>query len=367
MRNTHLLFILAAILITNSHLKSWYPNPVFGVDGHMGNSIFYAMSGFGAALSLRSKPLGLRSYYRRRISRLYPAVTLGAIVFVLILGGEWNHIPESEGPWTLGKVLSHYLGGDPSSHAGYEGALTPAWLVIHYFTKLIYPSPYLYVTWILLFYFFIWVVARRSVWWPIGAILLAYVPFGYYWLKSSNVDQVFEAGSLPFGFWLSEGFQYAMFGVLLAHFTEHLKKTRFWRETLWALLMMALYFGTKFLLKKSYLPMPAGVLLFFLMYPTIYVLLRWSASADLLAYLNRRPFWAGIVAFLGGLTLEIYITQDYFQYCKPLKNLPFPLRIAALFSAVLVAATALQFASRGVQKFLARRNVAPVLAEKSGG
>jgi len=337
MRNTHLLLILAAILITNSHLKNWYPNPAMGVDGHLGNSLFYAISGFGTALSLRRKPQSLREFYPRRLLRLYPAVILGSIVYVFILSGEWNHIPTLDGHVTAGTVA------------------------LHYFNRLLYPSPYGYVTWIMIYYLAIWVVARLAAKWQIAVILLAYLPFAYFWRQICHDFHTYEADEFPYWFWFTQSFQYVIFGVWLAHYTEHLKKTRFWRESALALLMLVLYWGTKLLLKKLYLPVPAGVIVFFLMYPTIYALLRWSASADLLGYLNRRPKIAAVVAFFGGVTLEIYITQDYFQYCTPLRQLAFPLRIVVVFSVVLVASTILHLAANGVVKLVQPRKKVPAM------
>lgn len=71
---------IAAILITNSHYTGIYPTDLIANGGLLGDVIFFAVSGF----CLANVKLRFDKWYLKRIVRIYPAVLLITIFYLLI-------------------------------------------------------------------------------------------------------------------------------------------------------------------------------------------------------------------------------------------------------------------------------------------
>jgi len=81
-----LLKFLAAIMITNSHCKPLYPDSIsaLGTFGAPGNALFFLVSGF--TLMLGRKDI-FSTWYKRRISRIWPSVLAwSALLYPLLFG-----------------------------------------------------------------------------------------------------------------------------------------------------------------------------------------------------------------------------------------------------------------------------------------
>ncbi len=85
--SVYLLRILAILLIVNSHLSAFYPTPKLAFGGHLGNSIFYLISGYGLALSFNKKPLTTVVWIKKRfVKLLIPIILILAIINI----GDWQ-------------------------------------------------------------------------------------------------------------------------------------------------------------------------------------------------------------------------------------------------------------------------------------
>ena len=79
--------LLAALLITNSHMNNYYPDSIsfLGTGGAIGDALFFFCSGF----TLFLKPMGrFDNWYKRRISRIYPTAICWILFSVVFLGDD---------------------------------------------------------------------------------------------------------------------------------------------------------------------------------------------------------------------------------------------------------------------------------------
>ena len=90
MTDTLLLRALAALLIANSHIESYYPIRQLAADGLLGDTLFFFLSGYGLALSARKGRRKFLDWYGRRLSRIYPAFLVAVLVFDCLLNGGWR-------------------------------------------------------------------------------------------------------------------------------------------------------------------------------------------------------------------------------------------------------------------------------------
>lgn len=68
--NMYVLRILAIFLIVNQHMTRLYPSPAFAFGGHLGNSIFFFLSGLALTISYDAKPLPWGLWLRKRYLKL---------------------------------------------------------------------------------------------------------------------------------------------------------------------------------------------------------------------------------------------------------------------------------------------------------
>ncbi len=64
------LRLIAIFLIVNSHLDNLYPSEAFAFGGHLGNSLFFFISGYGLTLSFRKKPFPALVWGKRRLIKI---------------------------------------------------------------------------------------------------------------------------------------------------------------------------------------------------------------------------------------------------------------------------------------------------------
>ncbi|HID69269.1 MAG TPA: hypothetical protein EYP35_02140 [Desulfobacterales bacterium] len=77
----YFLRIFAIVLIINSHLYEMWPIPQMAFGGHLGNSIFYLLSGYGLALSNNRKKLPILQWYKVRFVKV---IFMLLIVFSIV-------------------------------------------------------------------------------------------------------------------------------------------------------------------------------------------------------------------------------------------------------------------------------------------
>ncbi|MCI5166721.1 MAG: hypothetical protein D3903_11655 [Candidatus Electrothrix sp. GM3_4] len=81
------LRVMAIFLIVNSHLSELYPVSSMSFGGHLGNTIFYFISGLGLSISYSRSPISTSAWFRKRITK----ILIPVLLFLFILNfGNWN-------------------------------------------------------------------------------------------------------------------------------------------------------------------------------------------------------------------------------------------------------------------------------------
>ena len=116
---------LAVLLVTNSHLEAFYPLSFLADGGLIGLALFFAASGFGLAMSPRTRSTSFGTWMWRRLKRIYPAVLLTVLLLGVGANGFWR-----------------------------------TWVAADYVKQFIYPTQYHFVAKIVAFYPIVFLVLR---------------------------------------------------------------------------------------------------------------------------------------------------------------------------------------------------------------
>lgn len=102
-----LIKFIATFFVLNSHMGICYDKYSFlATGGGIGNALFFFVSGFTLYFS---KPTTFPEYYKRRISRIYPAVIAMAILGCLIWDMQDNFINSLIRPWFINCIMGYYV------------------------------------------------------------------------------------------------------------------------------------------------------------------------------------------------------------------------------------------------------------------
>ncbi len=274
----------ATIFITNSHYGDIWPISAMAIGGHLGNCLFFMISGF-CMYNIRESFI---RWYAKRILRIYPALWIVATVDFLV--------------------------GRNSAQG-----------IMAYVHCYLYPTWYHFITSIMLlyigFYAVRWIQNKWNIGtaWFIGLVLAVFLIlyFTAYDHSYYHIDSVFETW-VRFQFFAS-----MLVGILLREQYEKIGNNLHFNHVVRVLGMMAAYFAAKILIGRKGLYAQYQCIL-----PILQVLL--VADMGLLAIkLEKRKFFAGIpgwlnrgAEFLSGITLEIYLGQMLIFYW--FQDLPFP-------------------------------------------
>ncbi len=275
--DTTLMLFLATALITLSHLDAFVPDPRIATGGAIGNSLFFFLSGFGLAKSLNAAtadapPPSLMAYLRKRVVRLYPAVLIVACTMLAIGMVRVNGLTD------LAAVF-------------------------------VWPTPFWFVSAVMAFYLPVFYLARLR---PAGiatAMALLLVPYGFFYGQLDLSTFVVEGRGNDFT-WANHFKWINYFGItLLGCLVARLQLTpRLTPSSVATLLISLLLF---LVAKLTVFRFDMGHLQFVfqaLLYPIVYGCFQVFASEALLKPLRATPVFP-FIALLGGLTLEIYLTQ----------------------------------------------------------
>jgi peptidoglycan/LPS O-acetylase OafA/YrhL len=307
---------LAAMLIFNSHLESFYPMPWLAGDGLLGNSMFFFLSGWGIARSWQQVQRGFLDFMQRRLLRLYPGVLLAMLVLFYLPHAGWSAF-------------------DFSEH-------------LQFF---VYPTPFTYVRVILPGYLLLFLALRfvGIARWRWLLILLGTLYFGQ-WLLD------FHQGGLrnvSLGL-ISDHYHFLFyFAVLIAGAAYGGGAIKSFGPLWLAPLFTLTYIGCKLLSVVSHL----GIL-----FPLLHMLCFLALgplfeSMDRLAHaLSWRPIQSTLNA-IGQHTLEIYLTHSLLITERVVERLgvPFALQIPALIVLTTIASVALKRGSDWIRSRVPER------------
>jgi peptidoglycan/LPS O-acetylase OafA/YrhL len=291
-----LMKFFAAILITNSHMASLYPEKfkIMSTGGAIGDALFFFCSGFCLMLGSSTD---FFNWYKRRINRIFPTLFAVALIGIVL----WNEDP------TLRDVIINFGG----------------WFVQAIFV----------------FYAVFWFVKRflpNKIWvaFLIDSVIVL-VWFIWNWDK--------ECFFLKDGTYLRwpSFFMVMLSGAFVSHYINNQKKSQKehsgWLYAGILVLLLAIYYGYQvmwnhFPIMKSFhivlLPVLIGIII--MMYKLC------SNGKVLRLYLNKRAYW--LIYGISACCLEIYlIGNSCFGIGRNLIEL-FPLNIILTFLVIFISA-----------------------------
>ena len=302
MVDTLLLRALGAFLIANSHLEAFYPRRQLAADGLLGDTLFFFLSGYGLLHSLR-KPTGtpgFLAWYGRRLTRIAPAVLVVVFLFNFVATGGWSR-------WSPWDYIAHF-------------ALA---------------TPYPFVAQLLVCYVAFYGLARlgeRAVF-PITffALFAPALMLPILWGRDNHAafhgfHWLFYFQAMLLGAWVADRPALAPPG------------------TPRRLAALAGLFGVYVIARVGVAAGPLRDWYFLphlLVLPLIVLLLGLARSSPLTATLERFPRLAQGVAFVGGLTLEVYLMHYQVLGLSWVRSRVFPLNVLAFFALTLLAAATL--------------------------
>lgn len=266
--DTSLIRFLAILLIINSHLDLLYPDPRFATGGALGNALFFALSGFGLAMSAAKELPNFSSWISRRLLKIYPQVIL-----VTLLGGLATSIFIW---WPLGKLLQQFI----------------------------WPTNYWFVAAIVVFYIPIYLVFRFAFARIFYVIAISAIPYIWFYFTELNLNR-FSVEDDPFR-WLFY-FPVMLFGAYLA--SSKTLKAHKTSDALVLTLIVIGYLSLKLFISKGFL----GDWQFtvqLLTFPFVFYSIRLFANPFFLNLLKKWKLYF-FIAFLGELSLEVYLVQGF--------------------------------------------------------
>lgn len=304
----HLYFIdllrcLATVLITNSHYNNIWPIPAMATGGSLGNTLFFAISGF--CLS-SVKEVKFSKWIKKRIIRLYPSVWIVTLIEFVIVNPNIRSVKD-------------------------------------FVTYFIYPTQFWFVSAILLFYCLFYIITKY-----------AFPYMNYIIIGVAVIYFVVYFGLMDISRWSIEGNTYFKwiyyFEIMLIAFKLKgssiiMKKRPLTRMSVMLVGSVAVYFVFKYLLNKFPILMRFQFAVHIISIIFMIVCLLWGFSIEEKLKLISDRKWFCIVTWIGKMTLEIYLVQTF--VIRSFETLLFPVNfivvtvLISLFAAILKSITKL--------------------------
>lgn len=303
---------IAAIFITNSHYANIWPVSALAFGGHLGNCLYFFVSGFCLYHIRESFP----KWYLKRAVRIYPSLWLAAAIFLLI---GWYRID--------------------TITAGLHCLIYPTWF--HFIGSIML----LYV------FFYLWRKIVRvggtfsGMMIALGAFLLAYLFFfdkSYY-----HIDNVEEK-------WVRFQFAEAMLmGVWFREKYDSFSGRPKWFDWASVPAMLVVYLISKIAVSRF-----ASFSVIQFIHPLVLLLLIYRIAV-LAVKLEKLGFFTSVngcvvrvVRFLSEITLEIYLVQ--YPIIAATEHLPFPVNFIVTTAGILLCAWVLHEISKRFQTWFCK-------------
>lgn len=308
---------IAALLITNAHYQHVYPLQILASGGLLGDVLFFAVSGY--CIYNLKHPFG--KWYGRRLLRIYPAVWLSSLAFVLM---RFYNVEDVRG------VVDIFL----------------------------YPTRYHFVASIIVLYVVYYIClsmegCRRNlpyVMLAIGACFLVYYVLGYDKSKY-RIDNV-----------RSWDIRILFFEAMLlgAYFRQKrdawLNRRRKWSAPVVAATLVC-YALSKWLFSRYPVLAPLQILNWFVLLSALTAILFMMIGLE--NTLRRLPGWVlSVFTYISTITLEVYLVQ-YELIPRLDRCMLFPLNFLVVTVTVGVSASLLHAAVVGVPRYFSWRNRPP--------
>lgn len=301
---------IAAVLITNSHYADIWPISALACGGHIGNCLFFFLSGFCLFHIKDSFP----KWYIKRILRIYPVLWI--VNTVALLAGQ-THIGEFMGfvHCYFYPTWFHFIGSIMLLYAVYY--------VIRYAQQKLHFD----IRWLMLA--------------ALAVYLLLYVTI--FDKSTYHIDDVGEKW-VRFMF-----FEAMMMGVWLREQYDRISDRITGKDiSLFAVSMVAYFVGKVALSRFQWL---SGWQCFLPIVLLIYI----YSIAIIFIKLEKNGFFGGVnrlinsvISFVAGITLEIYLGQGIVLWA--ITGLPFPINFIVVTAVILLYAWLLHLAAKLIQK-----------------
>ena len=326
--DTTLMLGIACALIVNSHLEAFWPRSFLAVDGLLGNSFFYLLSGFGIGSSLFAHPQRFDRFLARRLIRIYPAVIIAVVLLVGVVGGRAYRTVNGMPPWTFDDA----------------------------FRSLIWPTPFTYVRNIVAIYVIGYLMMLpRSMNVLYGGVATATGLFLYSYIQdypSLSPHAKLGLGSLPGGIY--DSFDTALFlgGMTIAG-SRTTPIRQFWASAILAAVLCIAYFAVKYVMVIEGVGAQFYPVLFVLVGAISYLALGVLSDPRLIQPLKRVRGIGWMIDLVAGLTLEIYILhQTLISTLKGLAAIEFPINIVLLVVISIAAAVLLRMLTNPLRRWV---------------
>lgn len=296
-----LLRFLAVVLVVNSHLDHGYPDAykALATGGALGDALFFFVSGFTLFIG---RDGGFVTWYKRRLSRIMPAVIVCVLAYAILYGPGWYGAVG--GYWFIRCILIYYL-----------------------------------------ILFFVRRFMLKCLWLPLALALAVTVAW---WIAFEDPEHnIYGGGCFKWCHYVIPMLTGAIVGLNRGRFAP-----RAFLDGLCLAVCIAGYYGLEFLALRTAgcewmqlltIPFLSGAMV---------CLYKLANSRIALAF---RVCRAGAVAVaVGGLCLEVYLSHRVFVTDR--FNGLFPLNIAGIFAASVLLAYVVSVASRFLSQTLDGRD-----------
>ncbi|MDD3597082.1 acyltransferase family protein [Sulfuricurvum sp.] len=312
--DTLFLRFLAIILVINSHIDVFYPNPLFGSGGAIGDALFFMLSSYGLLLSEQSKPQNFSTYLSKRILRIYPVVWTTILFIILPL------------------IVFYYLQSDSRyrliiDNFGFNSSLQT-------FSLLFFPpSSFWFLEALMFFYvvgfFFLKNYSNRKL--MRGMIVLALL-YTIFYLQFNDYSTLVVEQTISFKV-IFYGMVF-LSGIYFGSIHERIRYSGI-RDYIFLLLCISAIYAHKFMMMHAIAANLQFIQQLFL-FPTIYFFLKVSKSPLILEGIMKPRFLNSTITLIGAMTLELYLIHGPFRAIAYEYFPAFPWNVIGFFLLVLV-------------------------------
>ncbi len=328
---TRVLRCLAALLIVNSHLELLYGSRLLAGDGLLGNALFFLLSGYGLVAAERVRQRRWRDWLTRRALKIYPALWLVLLVSWILWG-----LPES------------------------------ARTIVGVIATFVWPTPYAFLSQILIYYPLLYAVIRLRNPSLFGRIAWALVPaYLLVALFDPSPDRIHHLHGIYY-------FQLVLLGgALAARGTgttsgDPTLQPGTGRIDLVVLSGLAIgYLGAKAVIASGladrFIGAPGAVSMAApLLYHALVALMlprmvRLAGSPAVVGWFSDpRALRTRLMSVIAGMTLEIYLVHELVLHGRAISELPAPMGWLAFWPSMLLASWLLARTTRALTTTLPR-------------
>lgn len=286
---------MAALLITNSHMKHLYPTTlsILATGGAIGDALFFFCSGF----TLFLKPMGrFDNWYKKRIYRIYPTVFACAIIcaFIFNYNNDIKYTIIHGGGWFVSCIMIYYI---------------IAYIIDRIMSKHLYIS-FTLVSFITIIAYLLWD-------WPAQFSI-----YGYTYFK-----------------WIF----FFLFMLLGAIIGKKQPKINGKKSILFLFVSLIAYYAIIIMSQRSEMFNKIQLISIIpLICITLFTYTLCNCNKSQMIFINK--YVNGLVMFVGGLCLEIYLIQV--PLLKMDLGVPFPINYFIMFAIIIISAYILRSFAR---------------------